>query len=179
MVLAGCGSTVSGHALPEGGRTVDAISATPKPPPGKPSPGKTPGGKTDFQAEVGDCVTLGGSTDDATITKATCGSQDSNYRVIGKAQRSSQCVGDRDSYYVETVNGIEQGAFCLDIDWVVGGCMDVGGDIARRIDCGATVKDGVKVIKIQQNATDVSSCGPGNSGFVKKERKFVVCVQDL
>ncbi|WP_225725744.1 MULTISPECIES: hypothetical protein [unclassified Nocardia] len=180
VFVTGCGSTISGRAEPEANGTVDAISVTKPPttPSNKPTTAPKPG-KTDFQAEIGDCVTLGGTTEDATIDKAACGSPESNYKVIGKTQRSSQCVSDRDSYYVETVNGVEQGAFCLDIDWVVGGCMDVGGDIAKRIDCTPHTKDGVKVLKILQNVADVNSCGAGNSGFVKKERHFVVCVQDL
>ncbi|MFI9507488.1 hypothetical protein [Nocardia sp. NPDC052566] len=199
VALTACGQTISGRALPANG-TIDAVSATntPKTTSGKPSStarpttgrpnpsaGPTPtaadrGGNTDFEANIGDCVTLGGSVEDATIAKAPCGSRTANYKVIGKTQRSSQCAADSDSYYVETINGVEQGAFCLDIDWVVDGCMDVGGDIAKRIDCtGSKAKDGVRMVKIAQNTTDVNSCAVGNRGFVKKERRFVVCVKDI
>lgn len=182
LSVAGCGSTISGRAQSAEGAEV---TSAPRTTPGKPAPTSrsaptTTGGKTDFQADVGDCVTLGGTVDDATIAKAGCGSRASNYKVIGKTRRSAQCVSDRDSYYVETVNNIEQGAYCLDIDWVVDGCMDVGGDVVLRIECTSTgAKEGVRVIKIQQNASDVEVCDPGDRGFIKKERKFVVCVRDL
>ncbi|MGQ4597881.1 LppU family putative lipoprotein [Nocardia sp. R6R-6] len=188
LSLIGCSSTIRGTAQPavENG-TINAVSVTntPKPSPskpapssGKPSPTKS-AGNTDFQAEVGDCVTLGGTTTNATIDKASCGSRASNYKVIEKKSKSSQCVSDADNYYAETLNGIEQGALCLDIDWVVGGCMDVGGDEPKRIDCtGANPAKGVKVVKIQQSADDVSVCGSG-TGYVYDKRRFVVCVQSL
>ncbi|MBF6203930.1 hypothetical protein K8O92_08550 [Nocardia asteroides] len=188
LTLVGCSSTINGTAQPAvDNGTIDAVSVTntPKPSSGKPTPstGKPttskPSGDTDFQAEVGDCVTLGGTTTNATIEKASCGSRASNYKVIDKKAKSSQCSSDADNYYAETINGIEQGAFCLDIDWVVGGCMDVGGDDPKRIDCaGSSPAKGVKVVKIQQGADDVSVCGSG-TGYVYDKRRFVVCVQEL
>ncbi|MGO4615982.1 hypothetical protein AB4305_25960 [Nocardia sp. 2YAB30] len=188
LTVAGCSSTISGTAQPAvNNGTIDAVSvtSTPKPSSGKPTPSSskpaptTKGGNTDFEANVGDCVTLGGTTTNATIAKSSCGSRAANYKVVEKKPKSSQCVSDADNYYAETVNGIEQGALCLDIDWVVGGCMDVGGDDPKRIDCtGSTPAKGVKVVKIQQNADDVSVCGSG-TGYVYDKRRFVVCVQEL
>ncbi|MEV6138569.1 hypothetical protein AB0L63_21420 [Nocardia sp. NPDC051990] len=193
LSLAGCGNKISGTAQPAiGDGTIDAVSSTdtPKtsgarPTSGRPTSGKptattsaTKGGNTDFQANVGDCVTLGGTTDNATIAKASCGSRASNYKIIGKAATSSQCVADRDSAYFETLNGAQQGAICLDIDWVVGGCMDIGGEDPKRIDCTERVSQGVKVTNIQQNADDASVCG-SSSGFEYPTRHFVVCVQNL
>ncbi|KAA8890522.1 hypothetical protein F3087_04405 [Nocardia colli] len=186
LALVGCSSTVSGHAQPAvDNGTINAVSitSTPKPSSGRPTTSKpTPtskGGNTDFQANEGDCVTLGGTTSNATITKASCGSRAANYKVIGKAPKSTQCVGDADNYYAETLNGIEQGAYCLDIDWVVGGCMDVGGDDPKRIDCtGAAPVKGVKVVKRVDGADDVNVCGSG-TGYVYEQRHFVVCVQEI
>lgn len=181
LALVGCSSTISGHAQPAvNSGTIDAVSVTPKPSSGKPAPTSTnKGGNTDFEANIGDCVTLGGTTSNATIEKASCGSRAANYKVIGKAPKSTACVGDADNYYAETLNGIEQGAYCLDIDWVVGGCMDVGGDDPKRIDCtGATPQKGVKVVNRVEGASDVSACDSG-SGYVYEERRFVVCVQEL
>ncbi|MEV4237951.1 MULTISPECIES: hypothetical protein [unclassified Nocardia] len=194
LSLAGCGNKISGNAQPAiGNGTIDAVSSTntPKtsgarpttsarPTSGKPTAttSATKGGSTDFQASVGDCVTLGGTTDNATIAKASCGSRASNYKVIGKAATSSQCVADRDSAYFETLNGTQQGAICLDIDWVVGGCMDIGGEDPKRIDCTERVSQGVKVTNIQQGADDASVCG-SSSGFEYPTRHFVVCVQNL
>lgn len=186
LALVGCSSTVSGHAQPAvDNGTINAVSitSTPKPSSGRPTTGKptptTKGGNTDFQANEGDCVTLGGTTANATIAKASCGSRAANYKVIGKAPKSTQCVGDADNYYAETLNGIEQGAYCLDIDWVVGGCMDVGGDDPKRVDCtGASPVKGVKVVKRVEGADDVNACGSG-TGYVYEQRHFVVCVQEI
>lgn len=183
FVLTGCSSTIEGKAQPalEDG-TVSAIGPT-----GAPRSSSQPtttesadgGGVTDFEAEVGDCVTLGGTTTNATIEKASCGSRASNYKVIGKAERSSQCVGDADNYYAESLNGVEQGALCLDIDWVVGGCMDVGGADPKRIDCTETAAKGVKVVSVERNAETVDACGAGSAGYVYDERRFVVCVEEF
>ncbi|WP_067863421.1 LppU family putative lipoprotein [Nocardia shimofusensis] len=187
FTLSACGSTVDGHAQPAVGGTIDALTSTPKPGPPKPStPPKSSAprtttqeaGDTDFQAEIGDCVTLGGTTTDATIAKASCGSRASNYKVIGKATSSALCPADRDNYYAETLNGLEQGAFCLDIDWVIGGCMDIGGDDPQRIDCGESGLQPVRVDEIVQGAGDVGACDTG-FGFEYTERRFVVCVEEL
>ncbi|WP_442790611.1 LppU family putative lipoprotein [Nocardia sp. NBC_01329] len=187
LAVAGCSSTIEGRAQPvlETG-TVDAVDVTGTPGSGtttSSAPTTTPeGGDVGFDAEVGECVTLGGTTTDASIEEASCGSNESNYKVIGKAEQSTQCISDADNYYAESRNGIEMGALCLDIDWVVGGCMDVGGGTTgpERIDCTETsAADGVKVVAIEQSATDVNACGSGNSGYVYPERRFVVCVEEL
>ena len=135
-------------------------------------------GNIDFEAEVGDCVRLGGTTDDAEIDHADCGSAESNYKIISKEASSTDCISDADSYYYETLDGVEQGALCLDVDWVVGGCMDLSGEDPRRIDCTASTTDGVRVVEIQQNKTDVNDC-PSSGGFVYDVRRFVVCTEDL
>ncbi|WP_328389589.1 LppU family putative lipoprotein [Nocardia sp. NBC_00416] len=191
LVVAGCSSTIEGRAQPvmETG-TVNAVDVTGSPDTSEKSPTTTSsaptttttGGDVSFDAEIGACVALGGTTTDASIEEASCGSNESNYKVIGKAEQSTQCVSDADNYYAESRNGIEMGALCLDIDWVIGGCMDVGGGATgpERIDCTATsAADGVKVVAIEENAEDVSACGSGSSGYVYPERRFVVCVEEL
>ncbi|WP_431971422.1 LppU family putative lipoprotein [Nocardia sp. bgisy134] len=186
FALVACSSTISGTAQPAvDSGTIDAVNtSTPKtsaprssarPTSGRPTP---TGGNTDFEASIGDCVTLGGTTTNATIAKASCGSRASNYKVIGKTPTSSGCPADRDNYYAETINGVQQGALCLDIDWVVGGCMDVGGDDPKRIDCTERGTQGVRVTNIKTGATDASVCDSG-IGFEYSERRFVVCVEEL
>ncbi|MCU1640618.1 MAG: hypothetical protein JWN03_893 [Nocardia sp.] len=195
LLLAACGSTISGSpvAAPPGLdsaiSTTKAPGTTPKPS-GKPSPGKpsTPpadrGGDTDFQASIGDCVKLGGTIDDADIKHATCGSKDSNYKVIAKAPAKAQCPSDADQVYYETLSGVETGAICLDIDWVVGDCLDMGvkgsDDDPKRIDCSTRgAADGVKVLSILKNSNSVDDCNLGDQGYVYKERNRVVCVATL
>ena len=78
----------------------------------------------------------------------------------------------------DSLDDAEQGALCLDIDWVVGGCMDLAGDDPHRMDCGATSSKGVKVSEIQQGVNDVESC-PTDGGYIYKDRRFVVCTEEL
>lgn len=180
LLLSACGSEVQGTATPAAG-LVDATTSTSTPGTTSARPTTTrtgSAGDIDFEAEVGDCVHLGGTTDNAEIDHADCGSATSNYKIISKEASNAECVGDADSYYYETLNGVEQGALCLDVDWVVGGCMDLSGDDPKRIDCTAPTTDGVKVVEIQQNKSDVNSC-PSSGGFVYDVRRFVVCTEDL
>lgn len=182
LVLVACGSTVSGHPRAENsGAATTAASVTSLPPTiGSTAPTSVDRSGTDFEATIGDCVKLGGTISNATIEKAACGSENSNFKVIGKAAENSQCPSDVDQAYYETRAGREQGALCLDIDWVIGGCMDLGNDDPERVDCTArgTTK-AVKVVEIKQSTTDVDDCTSGDRGFVYGEREFVVCVNGL
>ncbi|WP_188829286.1 LppU family putative lipoprotein [Nocardia camponoti] len=185
LVATGCGGTVEGRAQP----ALDVVPATtaskapttskPKPTTSRVQPTKQ-GGKTDFQANVGDCVNLGGTPENATIEKASCGSRSSNYKVIGKAKTSSACISDADQYYYETLDNVETGAICLDIDWVIGGCMDMSGTVvAVRMECNATSTKGVKVVSIEKNATDVDACPVADTGYIYDQRHIVVCTTDV
>lgn len=194
LLVLGCSSDVSGTAQPASDASV--VDATPRSTAASPtskspttSRGASPtttkkpktgdnGGDVKFEVEIGQCVRLGGTTNDAEIDHAACGSKDSNYKVIGKAPTSAQCVSDADSYYYETVNGVEQGALCLDVDWVVGGCMDISGDDPLRIDCTAKTTDGVRVVEILTGTSDVNNCS-SPTGFTHDERNFVVCTESL
>lgn len=182
FAASGCVSTVDGNAQP----AVDVVPATSSAAPTtkatttRPAPTTSNRGGTDFQANIGDCVQLGGTVDDATIEKASCGSRASNYKVIGKARRSTDCISDRDNFYAETLNGVETGALCLDIDWVVGGCMDVGGEEPNRIDCTEPGSEPVRVVTILDDTVSVDSCpDEADSGFKYAERRMVVCVESL
>ncbi|CAM2897056.1 hypothetical protein [Skermania piniformis] len=190
-LLVGCADRVTGSAVPvSGAGMVEATAAAPSTSSSRPSSGARPsvepkstpkadsGGDIDFQAEIGECVRLGGTVDDATIRHADCGSPDSNYRIIGKAPTDAQCIADADAYYAETLGGTQTGALCLDIDWAVDTCMDLSGADPQRIDCGASTTDGVRVVAIQQHTDDVDGC-PSDGGFVYAERHFVVCTEDL
>jgi len=183
LLLSACGSEVEGTATPAAGGLIDAQTTTGTAGTTTTRPTTTTtttgsAGSIDFDAEVGECVHLGGTTDDAEIDLADCGSAQSNYKIISKEASNSDCISDADSYYYETLDGVEQGALCLDVDWVVGGCMDLSGEDPRRIECTAPTTDGVRVVEIQQNKTDVNDC-PSSGGFVYDVRRFVVCTEDL
>ncbi|UFS94551.1 LppU family putative lipoprotein [Nocardia huaxiensis] len=184
LLLAGCGgSTIDGTPVAASGgpsaTTTAKSPTTTKAPTGKGSPTTTKpgGGRTDFQAAIGDCVNLGGTDTDAEIDKATCGSANSNFKVVAKARNSDSCPADTDHVYYETLNGIETGAICLEIDWIVGECMELNG-IPKRISCTTPgTIEGVKVEKILQGTTDINGCEDG--GYVYEERRKVVCVFSL
>ncbi|WP_433198676.1 LppU family putative lipoprotein [Nocardia sp. CA-107356] len=133
-----------------------------------------------LKVEIGDCVEIGHSGDTATLGKATCGSATSNYKIIEKATENSACPSDADRTLNDTLRGINRAALCLDIDWVVGGCMDPNKDNPKRIDCAAKdIPNGVRVVEIKQNTANVNVCSASDSGIVYQQRQFVVCVHRL
>ncbi|MBF6334324.1 hypothetical protein IU450_00325 [Nocardia abscessus] len=131
---------------------------------------------TSLQVNIGDCVSFGGA---GGIDKTACGSGNSLYKVIEKAPANSTCPTDADRTYNDTLHGAVQAALCLDIDWVVGGCMELTPDHPKRLDCAAPTPGAVRVIDVKQNTVDVNACGSADSGIVYQQRHFVVCVARL
>lgn len=133
-----------------------------------------------LKVEVGDCVEIGHNGDTTTLGKAACGSATSNYKIIDKASENAACPSDADRTLNDTLRGINRAALCLDIDWVVGGCMDPNKDNPKRIDCTAKgIPNGVRVVEVKQNTTNVNVCSASDRGIVYQQRQFVVCVHRL
>jgi hypothetical protein len=182
LLLAGCSSDVTPRAIPASGDVVTSSSST-----AQTTTSAAPSGRggddvdIDIDVEIGECVELGGTMTAATIDNATCGSPDSNYKVVGKAPTNAECVSDVDQYYYETFDDVEQGALCLDVDWVVGGCMDFPvADDPERVECSSPGFDTVRVVEILEGTTEVNDCASdATSGFSYDERNFIVCVEDL
>lgn len=144
--------------------------------------GADDGGDVDFDAAIGDCVALSGTMMDAKIDHAQCGSEDSNYKVVGKAPTQDGCASDVDQTYYVTLAGQEQGALCLDIDWVEGQCMTVptGSDSPTHSACTAGKPDTVRVVKILTGTTDEAGCpDEATSYYTYDERQLVTCVAEV
>ncbi|MET4047069.1 hypothetical protein BJD99_03325 [Rhodococcus sp. 1163] len=175
LIVASCSSDITPRAIPAADAGPNPTTATTtRPPPAQEDI------DIDIDVEIGECVELGGTFDDADIDNATCGSPASNYKVIAKAPSGDECISDADQYYYETLRGVEQGALCLDVDWVVGGCMEVSGDDPVRADCATPGAETVRVVEILPGTTEVNDCSdPATSGYAYDERNFIVCVEDL
>lgn len=175
--LAGCATETDGRAMPAAvaATASDSAPATTR----SSAAGTTTPAAADVDLEIdvepGDCVALGGTVDAATIDNADCGSSTSNYKVVDVVESADECAGDIDQTYYESFGGVEVGALCLDVDWEVGGCMDVGGEDPQRIDCSATAIQGEKVTEILTGTADVNDCSLSDAGYEYRERNFVVC----
>ncbi len=179
FLLASCSSNVTPRAIPADDPTTASNSTTVATPPLS-QQGADTGGDVDLDVEIGDCVELGGTQFEASIDEAKCGSSDSNYRVVGKAPTSDECISDADQYYYETVRDIEQGALCLDVDWVIDGCMELSGEDPLRVECDSPGQYTVRVVEIRSDTADIDACtGASDSGFEYDERNFIVCVEEL
>jgi hypothetical protein len=177
MLAAGCSSSDAGTAV-AADTTASSSSAAPTTTDNvSGQEGIDAGGSTDIDVEIGQCVKLGGTMTAAEIDNAECGSMESNYKVIAKAEENEQCPTDVNQTYYETLNGVEQGALCLDVDWVIDGCMSVpstGMDEPARVDCADPSATSVeKVTEIKTGTADPNDCPEG--GFAYEARQFVVC----
>jgi hypothetical protein len=143
---------------------------------------------------VGDCLKLGGNAGRPEATKVPCGSRLSAFRVVkvlatadGDTDRG-QCPADVDSSYSVSVRNAfsdSRNTACLDIDWVVGGCMSV--DPANtagavRVDCNdrsiAHRQRAVQILRNLQDPVSVDQCASG-VGYAYAQRRFAVCVEDI
>ncbi|MGW1741462.1 LppU/SCO3897 family protein [Nocardia sp. NPDC001965] len=119
------------------------------------------------EVAAGECLSALGDKD---VTKASCGSSESRYKVASTGPAGTACPADSDSSHT-----VGETTMCLDIDWVVGSCVDVSGDQPQRTECGP---GGVQVISILPDTVDVNRCPSADRGFVYDQRRFVVCIGD-
>lgn len=164
--------------------------------------------------QVGDCVHLGGTADRPHAVAAECGSPESNFKVVAKipakipakspakipgensagnpaanpeAPDAEQgCPADVDSTFsMRDAFNRAGGTACLDIDWVIGGCMSV--DPASnadpvRVDCDDTAvrprQRATEILTAETGAIGADQCGTG-LGYTYTERQFTVCVENL
>lgn len=117
---------------------------------------------------AGDCVSGFGEKE---VTEAPCGSGESRYKVASTGPAGTACPTDADSSHT-----IADTTLCLDIDWVIGSCVDVSGEQPQRTECGP---GGVRVISILPETNSVNACPSADRGFVYDERRFVVCFADI
>ncbi len=136
--------------------------------------------------KVGDCLKLGGTPARPQATKAACGSPASNFKVVAAVADRAQCPADVDSSY-STHNAFNDSdnTFCLDIDWVVGGCMSVDPSHTTdpfRVDCDdASVphrQRATQILKDLDAPVSVDQCASG-VGYAYTQRRFAVCVEDV
>ncbi|WHU46158.1 hypothetical protein QNM97_19445 [Gordonia sp. L191] len=139
------------------------------------------GGDVDFDAAIGACVHLSGTMMDAKIDHATCGQAPANYVVVAKSPTKEACPSDVDQAYYVTQGGTQQGALCLDTDWVVGQCMTVPsfGDPAH-VPCSSTDSDARRILAVLPGATDESGCPDATTNYYTYDQRHkVVCVEKL
>jgi hypothetical protein len=70
----------------------------------------------------------------------------------------------------------------MDIDWIVGGCMNVDPENATdpyRVDCADTgAPHRQRATEILTGISDPDQC-PTGMGYAYDERQFTVCVEDV
>jgi hypothetical protein len=133
--------------------------------------------------QAGDCLKVGGPPDRPEAAKVECGSAASNFKVVSTAQDTDQCPSDVDSYYSMSGSFNDSGTtVCMDIDWVIGGCMSIDPQNDRdpvRVDCNdASSPDRQRTTQILQNVASVDQCATG-VGYAYDQRQFTVCVEDV
>jgi hypothetical protein len=129
--------------------------------------------------QVGDCLKVGGPVDRPDAVKAECGSPESNFKVIRTVGSTDQCPADVDSYYSTRSFGGSGTTVCMDVDWVIGGCMSVDPDNGRdpiRVDCAdKSASNRQRATQILNKVANPDLCASG-VGYPYDERQFTVCV---
>lgn len=136
--------------------------------------------------KVGDCLKLGGTADRPQAARATCGSPESNFKVAALATAGAKCPADVDSSYTthNAISGTDN-TLCLDIDWVIGGCMSVDPHHVAdpfRVDCndGAAPhrQRATQILTDLDPPVSVDQCASG-LGYTYAQRRFAVCVENV
>lgn len=132
--------------------------------------------------QVGDCLRVGGPPDRLDVVGAACGSPESSFKVVEVAQGADECPSDVDSSYSTSAFDGSTRTVCLDVDWVVGGCMSVdpgGAADPYRVDCAdAAAPHRQRATQILRHVADPNQCGSG-MGYPYDERRFTVCVEGV
>ncbi len=132
---------------------------------------------------VGDCLETGGPPDRPEARKVPCGTAESNYKVVAVVEETDECPTDVDSYYsMGSSFSDSRTTVCLDIDWVVGGCMSIAretGEDPVRTECDDTAVPGrQRATQILDDVASADLCASG-LGYAYDERDFTVCVEDV
>ncbi|WP_163798169.1 LppU family putative lipoprotein [Mycolicibacterium sediminis] len=132
---------------------------------------------------VGDCLKVGGPPDRPEATRVECGSTASNFRVIATTENTDDCPSDADSYYSTKSSFSGEGnTICMDVDWVVGGCMSIDPENDAdplRVDCTDTsAPHRQRATEILTDVADADQCASG-VGYPYDQRQFTVCVEDV
>ncbi|MDH6193419.1 hypothetical protein M2272_000040 [Mycobacterium frederiksbergense] len=136
--------------------------------------------------KAGDCLKMSGTYERPQADRATCGSEGSNYKVISVLTGTAsgdQCPVDVDTYYsVRSAFRDETQTLCLDIDWIVGGCMNVDPENDAdpyRVDCAdSSALHRRRATEVLRGVSNVDQCASG-VGYAYSERQFTVCVEDV
>ncbi|WHU47746.1 hypothetical protein QNM97_01655 [Gordonia sp. L191] len=167
LVLTGCSALPFGDSTP-----VSSVSES-----------QDAGGDVDFAAEIGQCVYLSGTTLEANIAHATCGRAPANYVVVAKAPTKEACPSDVDQTYYVTEAGRQQGALCLDTDWLVGECMTLpksSDSDPAHVPCTTTDPDARRILAVVPGTTDDTRCPDRTTNyFTYDQRHKIVCVEKL
>ena len=131
---------------------------------------------------VGDCLKTGGTPERPEVTKVECGSPDSNFKVAGTVDNSDQCPADVDTYYsMRSTFSDTSTTICMDVDWVVGGCMSIdptNDKDPQRVDCDdSSAPNRQRATELLKEVANVDQCASG-VGYAYDERNFTVCVED-
>jgi hypothetical protein len=133
--------------------------------------------------KAGDCLKISGPPDRPEAAKVDCGSAESNFKIISAVKDTDECPTDVDSYYsMHSTFTDKSQTVCMDIDWVVGGCMSIDPENDRdpvRAECAdSSVPNRQRATQILNDVANVDQCMTG-LGYAYDQRQFTVCVEDV
>ncbi len=122
--------------------------------------------------EVGECVTVEGTSTDPDVETAECGGDDVLYKVVAD---DGECDLTEVSYTV-TVRGSDAVDLCLFWDVEEGDCVKEGVDKDEKVAC-EEAKAGEVIAQVKSVHEDAKSkCAKTEYAFVNEKRDQVVCL---
>ncbi|PWN04841.1 hypothetical protein DJ010_04350 [Nocardioides silvaticus] len=123
--------------------------------------------------DVGECVTVSGTTTDADVEEAECGGDDVLYKVTAD---DGDCDLESEVNYTVEVNGSDAVDLCLFWEVEPGDCIKEGTTSDEKVDCatnkGTTV---AKVVSVEDSA-DAKCASKQEFAFANKKRDVTVCI---
>ena len=128
--------------------------------------------------DVGECVTLSGSSTDAQADKATCGADGVLYKVVSD---DGDC-DDTEINFTESVSGAEAANLCLAWSIEDGTCVQLSQSITtadKIVDCSqksTTPGDVVRLVSVEDGAD--AKCEKPAIAVPNEKRDFTLCLAD-
>jgi hypothetical protein len=123
--------------------------------------------------DVGQCVTVSGSSTDADVDEADCDDDGVLYKVQSD---DGKCDPSEVKYTVEVTGGADAVHLCLDWDVAAGECVKIGTDFDELVDCkekGSQAIPIVRIVSVEDGAD--AKCAKKAIAAPNQKRDFTIC----
>ncbi|WP_157121062.1 LppU/SCO3897 family protein [Nocardia miyunensis] len=131
------------------------------------------------KAQVGQCVKVGGTTNDPKVDITDCSSMDANYKVAERQDKSTSTCPDG-NYASVWQTGSGGYNLCLQLNVDEGDCLDKQYDNTVKVTCDSAEAN-YRVTNVLHNTTNDSGCSNSATKYLtySKPEEMVVCLSTV